>query len=238
MDKRTFLKTSAAIGAASFIAPKTSLAEIFPFQFGNLTLSEKGKYILPPLPYSYSDLEPIIDEETLKIHHDKHHAGYVNGLNKTTDEIKKAINNDDFKYIGWLENQLAFNGAGHFLHSIYWNSINPDKQLPSGTIKKYLEKSFGSFKKFKRYFIESTAAVQASGWGILCYQAPTDKLVILQAEKHQDLSQWINIPIIAIDVWEHAYYLSYQNKRKEYLEEIFYIINWNWANQQLEAILK
>lgn len=237
MNKRTFIKTSAALGAAAMVSPNIGMAKQLLNDDETLTLADRqGKYILPKLPYAYNALEPYIDEQTMRLHHDIHHAGYVKGLNKATEQVDKAVKEGNFDTIAWWENQLAFNGAGHLLHSIYWECMTPNPKPISGKIKSYIDKSFGSYDKFKAYMTAATNSVQASGWGVLAYQKATDKLVILQAEKHQDLSQWMSCPILVIDVWEHAYYLKYQNKRAEYTDNIFNIINWDWVNKRLESL--
>jgi Fe-Mn family superoxide dismutase len=232
MDKRTFLKTGVAAGLGSLTAVNvmgkslnTGLAGIFPDEFD--PIYQNGEYVLPPLPYAYDALEPYIDAETMRLHHDIHHAGYVKGLNTATTKVKEAIEAGNYDTVMYWENQLAFNGAGHFLHSLFWNVMGPNKGAMSPELNEMVVSSFGSYDRFVTYFQAAAGAVQASGWGILGYEKFSDKLVVLQAEKHQDLSQWTTIPILVIDVWEHAYYLKYQNKRADYVKAFFNVINWD-----------
>ena len=241
MDKRTFLKTTALAGAGGLLSIKKLSASPLasnPFSSLDKIIDNNGRYFLHPLPYAFDALEPHIDHMTLVIHHGKHHAGYVNGLNAATDKINELLTTENFSEIKHWEKQLAFNGAGHFLHTMYWNSMSPIASKPSTTLEKYINKSFGSYDKFLKYFVAATASVEASGWGILAFQPLADKLVVLQAEKHQDLSQWMSIPILVCDVWEHAYYLRYQSKRGEYIDHFIQTINWEMVSNRLEVLLE
>jgi len=240
MDKRTFLKTSALVGAGGLLSIKNLSASPIisnPFSDIDKIIDETGRYFLNPLPYAFDALEPHIDHMTLVIHHGKHHAGYVNGLNAATDKINELLVTENFADIKYWEKQLAFNGAGHFLHTMYWNSMSPTRTKPSATLEKYINSSFGSFDKFLKYFKAATLQVEASGWGILAFQPLANKLVVLQAAKHPDLSQWMSIPILVCDVWEHAYYLRYQSKRAEYIDHFIETINWEMVSNRLELLL-
>ncbi|MBN2029190.1 superoxide dismutase [bacterium] len=193
-------------------------------------LSNQGseEHELPPLPYAYDALEPIIDEQTLQLHHDNHHAGYVRGLNRAEASLAEARNSNDFTLVKHWERELAFHGSGHILHSIYWTNISPGGGgRPDGKLAEKIDKSFGSFDRFKNQMVATTNAVEGSGWGVLATQPLFNQLVVLQAEKHQDLTQWGAIPLLVLDVWEHAYYLKYQNRRSEYVNNLFDIINWD-----------
>jgi len=238
MDKRTFLKTGALAGATllgSQLFGSESLQH--PLVKGvDVFTDESGKFALPKLPYNLDALEPHIDKQTVEIHHSKHHAGYVKGLNAAVDKIKELIAVKDFSLIKNYQKESAFHGAGHFLHTMYWNNMGVNKQTKSKDLENLINQTFGSYDIFKAYFLESTKAVEGSGWGILAYQVETGKLVILQTEIHQNLSQWISIPILVCDVWEHAYYLKYQNKRADYIESFFQIINWDVVSQRLDIL--
>lgn len=185
-------------------------------------------HTLPPLPYAYSALEPVIDEETLRIHHDIHHKKYVDDLNSTEMKMQQARAAGDFSMIKYLENELAFNGSGHILHSIYWTIMkSPNNDAPSEMLSDWIEFSFGSIDKFKAQFTAAANTVEGSGWAVLGYNPAWQRLEILQAEKHQNLTVWGIIPILVCDVWEHAYYLKYQNKRADYIKAWWGIVNWN-----------
>jgi Fe-Mn family superoxide dismutase len=189
------------------------------------------------LPYAYDALEPYIDEQTMRLHHDIHHQGYVNGLNKAEEKLAEARQNGDFGLVKHWSREAAFNGSGHLLHSIFWPNMiaaSEAKAQPDGALAAAIARDFGSFDAFKAQFIAASGAVEGSGWGILAYRPDDDALIILQAEKHQNLTQWGVIPLLVLDVWEHAYYLKYQNKRAEYVKNFFNIINWDDVAERYE----
>src|SRR5699024_6240626 len=186
-----------------------------------------GGHKLPPLPYAYNALEPYIDKETMHLHHDIHHKSYVDGLNKAEKEMQKMRSSDSFDLIKHWEREAAFNGAGHYLHTIFWDIMSPNGGgKPTEDLMNSIEKSFGSFEKFKDQFTEAANDVEGGGWAILVWSPRARRLEILQAEKHQNLSQWDALPLLVLDVWEHAYYLKYKNKRKDYVENWWNIVNW------------
>jgi len=176
----------------------------------------------------------VIDAKTLEIHHDKHHKKYVDDLNKAEISLAEARNRGDYTYIKYLENELAFNGSGHILHSIYWTIMTSPGTggSPSSKVMSWINTCFGSFDKFKAQFSAATQTVEASGWGILGYNPAFCRLEILQCEKHQNLTQWGVIPILVCDVWEHAYYLKYQNLRNNYVDAWWSLVNWNEVEQR------
>jgi len=186
-----------------------------------------GKHRLPPLPYRYDALEPYIDEQTMRLHHDLHHQGYVDGLNRAELEMEKARKTGDFKLLKHWEREAAFHGAGHYLHTIFWYVMHPKGGgKPSGRLLRQIEKDFGSFNQFQQHFSEAAKQVEGSGWAILIWSPRAHRLEILQAEKHQNLSQWDGVPLLPLDVWEHAYYLKYQNKRDEYIKNWWNVVYW------------
>lgn len=188
-----------------------------------------GTHTLPPLPYAYNALEPIIDEETMRLHHDKHHKKYVDDLNTAELEMVQSRKDGDFQYVSFWENSLAFNGSGHILHSIFWTVMTSPGQggAPGKYTRSHIDWYFGSVDKFTAQFNAAAIAVQGSGWAILGYNPAFRRLELLQCEKHQNLTQWGIIPILVLDVWEHAYYLHYQNNRAKYVENFWQIVNWN-----------
>ena len=187
-----------------------------------------GKHKLPPLPYPYDALEPVISADTLRMHHDHHHKTYVENLNKAEVALVEARKRNDFTFIKYWENELAFNGSGHILHSIYWTIMAPEGYggKPGTCTIKEINKYFGSFNVFFEQFVNATNKTEGSGWGILVWNPAWNHLEILNAEKHQNLTQWGAIPILVLDVWEHAYYLDYQYDRNKYIEEWLKLINW------------
>ncbi|MBY0098631.1 superoxide dismutase [Mesobacillus maritimus] len=186
-----------------------------------------GGHKLPPLPYAYNALEPVIAEEIMRLHHTKHHQSYVDGLNKAEKEMKKAREKGDFSLIKHWEREAAFNGSGHYLHTIFWNVMSPKGGgKPTGELMTAINATFGSFNQFKKHFSEAAKNVEAVGWAILVWAPRSHRLEILTAEKHQNLTQWDTIPLLVLDVWEHAYYLQYKNERAKYVENWWKVVNW------------
>ncbi len=198
----------------------------------NTTSVPIGEHTLPPLPYKYNALEPAISARIMELHHDIHHKSYVDGLNKAELALQEARKKNDFDLIKHWERELAFNGAGHYLHTLFWRVMSPKGGKPDSELLSAIEKSFGSFKQFKQQFTNAANKVEGSGWAILVWSPVSRRLEILQAEKHQNLSQWDIVPLLAIDVWEHAYYLQYENKRKQYIDNWWSIVNWNEVNKR------
>jgi superoxide dismutase, Fe-Mn family len=194
---------------------------------------------LPPLPYPENALEPVIDKETVNIHHDKHFKGYVDGLNATLKKLEKARVDGDFENIKALSRNLAFNGSGVVLHWIYFSTIGPQAGgEPSGPLADAIKRDFGSYGTFWKQFAAASKDVEASGWGILAWEPFSKRLVILQAEKHQNLTTWGALPLMVCDVWEHAYYLKYQNRRAEYVDNFAKIINWKKVEENFNRMAR
>lgn len=194
---------------------------------------EVGKHTLPPLPYGYDALEPVISEEIMRLHHTKHHQSYVDGLNKAEKNLADARKSGDFSLVKHWSRELAFHGSGHYLHTIFWNNMKPNGGgKPSGKLLKEIEKYFGSFETFKKQFTEAAKAVEGVGWAILVWSPRARRLEILQSERHMILTQWDTIPLLVLDVWEHAYYLQYKNERVQYVDNWWSIVNWNDVEQR------
>lgn len=189
-----------------------------------------GGHKLPPLPYSYKALEPYIDEKTMRIHHDKHHQSYVDGLNKAEKKLEEARKTGDFDLVKHWERELAFNGAGHYLHTLFWDVMSPKGGgKPQGEFLEEINRSFGSYDAFKKQFTEAANKVEGGGWAILVWSPRSHRLELLTAEKHQNLSQWDVIPLLPLDVWEHAYYLKHQNDRAAYIKDWWNIVYWPYV---------
>jgi Fe-Mn family superoxide dismutase len=192
-------------------------------------------YTLPPLPYAYNALEPHYDEQTVKLHHDMHHAAYVKGLNTALEKLEQARVSDDFALVKHWEREVAFHGSGHLLHSIFWTNMKPKGGgEPQGELLKAITGSFGSYAAFKKQIVAAANAVEGSGWAVLAWNTEMNSLNVYQAEKHQDLTIWGAIPVLVIDVWEHAYYLKYQNKRPDWVNAFFNIVNWDDVEKRLQ----
>jgi len=195
-----------------------------------------GGHTLPPLPYNYDALEPYIHQEIMRLHHDKHHQSYVDGLNKAEKEMQKARKTGNYDLIKHWQREAAFHGAGHYLHTIFWSVMTPNGGgKPAGMLMREINQSFGSFEQFKQHFSEAAKNVEAVGWAILVWSPRAQRLEILQAEKHQNLSQWDVIPLLPLDVWEHAYYLQYKNDRKKYVDNWWNVVNWKEVERRFHV---
>lgn len=182
---------------------------------------------LPPLDYPYNALEPHIDAETMRLHHDLHHGAYVAGLNNAEAKLAEARETNNYALVKHWARELAFHGAGHFLHCVFWKNMSPKGGgKPEGALLVQLEKDFQKYENFVAQFKAAATAVEGSGWALLVKNHVVQKLEILTAEKHQNLTQWVVEPLLVLDVWEHAYYLKYQNKRAAYVDAFMNVINW------------
>jgi Fe-Mn family superoxide dismutase len=244
-DRRHFVAAGGVALASLVLAPALARAQNGPgvtnsSPFGPLfdcPVNADGTYALPPLPYAYEALEPSIDAETMRLHHDKHFAAYMNGLNAALKQVADFRSKNDFPQIQYWENQLAFQGSGYFLHVGFFQNLAPaGSTKPSDDLQKALAADFGSFDAFKAQFSAAATAVEGSGWAILGWQPFGQKFVILQAEKHQNLGQWGAVPILALDVWEHAYYLKYKNVRADYIKAWWNVVNWENVDKRVTAV--
>lgn len=214
-------------------AAKDMMSELLPGAVNQL-----GTYTLPKLGYEYNALEPSIDAQTMEIHHSKHHAGYVKGLNAANLELKKMNESGDYSLINHWSEKSAFTGGGHFLHTMFWASMSPDGGgNPTGKLAMQLSKDFGSVDAFKAHFSAASKGVQGSGWGLMAVQIPSKRLVVVQAQNQHLNTQWAMIPLLGIDVWEHAYYLKYQNNRGAYVDNWWKVVDWKAVGERYEKIL-
>lgn len=201
-----------------------------------------GEYKLPPLPYAYDALEPHIDAQTMTLHHDKHHDSYVKGLNAALAGLASASKGgtpEDLAKVRGLIDSLAFNGSGHLLHTVFWNNMKKGGGGEAkGELARHIETCFGSFSSFQAQFSAASTQVQGSGWGILAYEPLGRRLIVLGAEKHQNGTVWGVVPLLVLDVWEHAYYLKYQNKRADYVKAFWNVVNWDDVSERLSNAAK
>jgi len=201
---------------------------------------DKDEYTLPPLPYPYDSLRAVIDEETMRIHHDKHHAGYVRGLNNALQKLN-AIRWDqgDANLIQHWQRQLSFHMGGHINHTLFWKSMKSEFDggggQPTGNLLAVINRDFGSFGKFTKQFTLAATKVEGSGWGWLVYEPMSNRLLISQMQNQQDMLFSGAIPLLGVDVWEHAYYLKYQNRRADYVEGFMRIIDWGEISRRFES---
>ena len=200
-----------------------------------------GKYTLPEMPYAYDALEPHIDAQTMEIHHTKHHQKYTDGMNGALEKLSPELQEKDIEEILSNINQVPddikgainFNGGGYDNHKLFWNSMKQNGGgEPTGAIADAINDSFGSFAEFKELFSSKTAPIQGSGWGWLVYN-PNSSKVEYKAMSNQTSPRTEGlVPLLGLDVWEHAYYLKYQNKRPDYIAAWWNVINWDEVNDR------
>ncbi len=192
---------------------------------------------LPPLPYDYNALEPYYDEQTVRLHHDKHHLAYVNGLNKAEEKMAEARGSGDFATIQHWERQLAFHGGGHLLHTLFWHCMAPNAgEEPSGPLADQIEEDFGDFDTFRDQFSQVATSVEGNGWAALAWSPEFQKLYVVQIENHQKQVLADAQLVMVLDMWEHAYYLKFQNRRPDWVENWWNIVNWDWISERFSRI--
>ncbi|MBD3209901.1 superoxide dismutase [Candidatus Micrarchaeota archaeon] len=199
-------------------------------------MSGKNFYQLPELPYGYKDLEPNISEELLTLHHDKHHAGYVNGANAILETLDNARKNNQELDMKSELKALSFNVGGHVLHSLFWENMSPDGGgEPEGKLAEMIDAEFGSLERFRKEFWDA-CKVEGSGWAVLAYCSKTGRLMIGQVEKHSvNVYPGFRI-IMTLDLWEHAFYLDYKNEKGKFIEAFWNVVNWKEVGRRLEEI--
>ena len=240
LTRRDVLGTAALIGGWCVLGGDTVLARQDP-SAGQAPPG--GPYTLPPLPYDYSDLEPHLDAQTMKLHHDVHHAGYVRNSNAAVAELEniRRVGGEQIKRVRAATDKLAFNLSGHLLHSVFWTNMAREGgggPEPGSEIARMIKRDFGSLDAFRGNFQAAAQQVQGSGWGILAFEPAAQRLLVVQAEKHQNTAVWGAVPLLVVDVWEHAYYLKYQNKRSSFIKAFMNVVNWSNVDQRLRAALK
>ncbi|MFT5915405.1 MAG: Fe-Mn family superoxide dismutase [Bacteroidia bacterium] len=247
MKRRDFVRAGSVVALGTMISPLSSC---------NSTAKDEEKdkdgekemtptvFVLPALGYAFNALEPKIDEQTMQIHHGKHHAGYVKKLNKaleehplaskSLEEIVMSVSDKD------ADTNVRNNGGGHYNHSLFWEIMKPGGgEMPAGKLAEAVNTSFGSYDDFKMAFAKEAGTVFGSGWAWLC-KADDGKLFVTSTPNQdnplmKNVAEKAGTPILGIDVWEHAYYLKYQNKRKDYIDGFMTLINWETVGQKFEA---
>lgn len=202
-------------------------------------------YLLPRLPYEYDELEPFVDKETLQIHHQKHHQAYVDGLNSTLEQIGgkshpqyiSSILSDLNSIPESARNAVNFFGGGFENHKLFWEVMSPDSdKKPCGRLADAIDVYFDSFDSFKRIFSNLSLSIQGSGWCWLVFNPTYNKIEIITTP-NQD-SPWTlrKIPLLGLDVWEHAYYLKYQNRRSDYVDAWWDVVNWEYVGNRFSEL--
>ena len=193
-------------------------------------------YRLPDLPYDAGALEPQISGRIMELHHDKHRAAYVKGANTALDRLSEVREKGDFTLPSMLEKNLAFHVSGHVLHSLFWTNLSPDGGgAPKGALATALDETFGGLVPFRQQMTEAAASVQGSGWALAAWEPVAGRLVVQQAYDHQGNHGQGTVPLLAIDAWEHAYYLQYENRKADFFEAVWNVVDWQDVAQRLDA---
>jgi len=190
-------------------------------------------YTLPDLPYDYAALEPHISGRIMELHHDKHHAAYVGGANTALEKLAAARESGDLGAVNLHEKNLAFNLGGHVNHSVFWQNLSPEGgDRPGGELGAAIDEFFGSFDKFQAHFAANALGIQGSGWSILAWDSIGQKLVIVQLYDQQSNIALGLVPIVVLDMWEHAFYLDYVNVKADYVTAWWNIVSWADAGER------
>lgn len=197
-------------------------------------------YKLPDLPYDFSALEPVISAEIMELHYKKHHLAYVNNLNVASEKYVAAEEKGDVAEMIALQPALRFNGGGHVNHSIFWSLLTPVGQggAPEGALLAAIQKDFGSVQKLMERLTALSVGIQGSGWGWMGWHKEGGRLVLTTCANQDPLSTQGLVPLLGIDVWEHAYYLQYKNVRADYVKNVWEVMNWKEIGKRLEAAVK
>ena len=246
MKKRTFIKVSSIAAAGSLILPLSSCtSETKPKVAGAEGLTKPTIFELPKLTYGFDALAPNIDARTMEIHHGKHHAGYVRKLNTALEGQKKFVGKsleEILMSVGTDDIAIRNNGGGHYNHSLYWNIMSPKSSSPQGDMLDALNTAFGSFEKFKSQFAAAATNRFGSGWAWLSVDERMQPLITSTPNQDNPLMKGIlgtsHRPLFGIDVWEHAYYLNYQNRRGDYVNNFFNVINWDVVTDRFKEFAK
>ena len=242
MNKRKFIKTSVYATAAGIAVPSVVLSSCSSEkkqqteEAKNEVTTSVAEFSLPELPYGHGELQPVVDQRTMEIHHGKHHQGYVNKLNAALKKSATEYSSlgDILGRVSGLGDAIRNNAGGHFNHSLFWKVLSPGGSQISSDFNEKLESQFNSFEQFKDDFVKAGLSVFGSGWAWLCVNDVNELYITTSPNQDNPLMDDFDEkgkPILGIDVWEHAYYLKYQNRRGDYLKSIIDIINW----QHVEA---
>ena len=204
--------------------------------------ARESDYVLPQLPYPYSALEPIIGDKTMHLHHNKHEASYIKGMNAGLNALNRVRSksyapNARVPMRQSIAQRNAYNISGAILHELYWQNIKGQGTEPSEQLLAQIKSDFGSLDMFMQEFFDIAKSIEGSGWGVLVYSPALKRMVILPVENHQN--NWIPdaSTLLVIDVWEHAYYLDYENRRGDYLKAILNDVNWDTVSKRYEKAL-
>ncbi|MGB3172207.1 MAG: superoxide dismutase [Saprospiraceae bacterium] len=238
MNRKEFLRSSAILGGGTILPTESVFTESLKKSGMDRLTDVNGNFALQPLPYNENFLEPHMDQETLHLHYTFHHGDAAKAANKDLQMVQKALDEGQLDTVDYWTKKLAYHLSSHILHTIFWTNLTNKKTDPQGDLLKQIEKDFGTYDKLKSLIAKTAKGVDGNGWGIVGYHPSTTKLTVMQCENHEKLTQWGVIPILVIDVWEHSYYLKYRNRRAEFVDNLFGIINWDNVAQRMDLAKK
>ena len=193
-------------------------------------------YVLPELDYPYDALEPHISAEIMELHHSKHHQAYVDGANAALASLEAAREAGDMAAVNLYEKNLAFHLGGHSNHSVFWKNMSPNGGgEPTGALASAIDDSFGSLESFKKQFTAAAMGLQGSGWAVLAYDTISGRLVTFQLYDQQGNVPVGTVPLLMVDMWEHAFYLDYKNVKAKYVDAWWNVVNWDDVARRFEA---
>jgi Fe-Mn family superoxide dismutase len=194
-------------------------------------------FTLPELQYDYAALEPHISGRIMALHHDKHHAAYVDGANQALEQLEEARAQQNFSRIAALQSALAFHLSGHVLHSLFWRNMAPRSGgRPEGELARTIDRDFGSFELFRAQLTAAASTIMGSGWAALVWEPLSQRLITVQIYDHQSNVNLGGLPLLVLDTWEHAYYTQYENRKTDYFEAVWNVWNWQDVGERFEAV--
>ena len=199
--------------------------------------TESKAYTLPKLPYSYDSLEPIYSKEMLELHHSKHHAAYIKGANQALSNLAQVRATGSYEAINQLQKDLAFNLSGHILHSIFWRNMSPNGggREPQDKLATAIQEAFGGADALRAQVSHAATSIQGSGWAALCYEPVGQRLIVEQIYDHQGNLGNGSVPLLVLDMWEHAYYLQYKNEKAKWVKGFWDLVNWADVAERFEG---
>lgn len=226
------------LGGAALLPADSAFAQGLAQSGMDKLVDASGNFALEPLPYNENFLEPHMDQETVHLHYTFHHGDAARAANKDLEMVKKALDEENLETVDYWTRKLSYHLSSHILHTIFWTNLSNKKSEPGSELITQIEKDFGSYDRLKALIAKTSKGVDGNGWGILGYHPSTQKLTVLQCENHEKLTQWGVIPVLVIDVWEHSYYLKYRNRRGEFVDSLFNILNWDNVTERFNLARK
>jgi Fe-Mn family superoxide dismutase len=238
MQRKEFLRAGALFTGAALVTRDVHAAGDIQSLGLDKLVDADGNFVQAPLPYAESALEPYMDAETLHLHHAFHHGGAVKGANADLAKLKAAMEANDQASMTYWSRKLSHHLSSHVLHSIFWTNLSVKKTAPTGELLQRIERDFGGVDRLWSSLAALSKDIDGNGWGLLGYHPYTDKLLLMPVENHERITQWGVLPLLVIDVWEHAYYLKFRNRRAEFVDNLAQLIDWDNVAARLDSAVK